>query len=337
MIDIQLYRQRISCSPALIDLIVKRKRATKKQKVRRQYRRQPRKNIFKKRRKNTTSRHTISGMSDDIYMREHIKVCTYHLQHILVNVLFWILSVQTIYCLLMMSGIEPNPGPSYGDEFIRKSIRVCGHSHQGNITETPHNVYRCVCVPNSYSQGVQCVCNSITAVALRQLKDIHMWQSDDIDVILCSGDRFYKAISSEPRYLEMSDIPSKVHILEEDFYIVQHAPMVTEVKAALIRPALDKLLTHQCIDGILLMGNRSGAYASSIHCHNDSFYIFDPHARSGTTGYPHPDGKSIVIHFEDSISCALYLKNIGYQLQAEQLNICPIEMIRIAEVSSISK
>lgn len=331
MIDLETYRKRIGFSPILQSVMV-----DKKKKKHYQLHLTRHKNQKQKKTKTApmSTNHAQFSADSQSFCPEsmgpnNIAPIVKTLNDVIFNLLFWIVSIQTLCTLLIISGIEVNPGPMFGEQYTHKTVLVVGHCHQANITLTKHAVIGCSCIPYSYTQGVQCVTNSLCAVTFTTLKDITTWQPCDMDTILCSGDKLYKSISSVPRYLEMADLPSVINVFQKTFSVTQLPSSVTSVLAATIRPALDAFSRGPSSYAILFLGSTSGAYSSSLHFHKQHYFIFDPHARSPETGYPHPDGKSVVIQFEESTSCALYIKNLAQHLHAKQLNICPIQLKEI--------
>jgi len=330
MIDLETYRMRLQFAPVLQSILLRKKRSHQQHHV----------STSKKTQKSrkTPPMNSRTSQKQKATKSETPHCCMYSttkwpnitdINRTMFCLLFWMLSVQTIYTMLVIGGMEVNPGPVFGEEFMQKTVHTVGHCHQANISVTHHDVFGCMCIPYSYTQGVQCVANSLCAVALTQLKDIRTWLPYDLDTILCSGDKLYKSISGTPRYLEMADIPRQIHVYQETFTVVQLPSAVTAVQASAIQPALEELSSTHLSHAILFLGNRTGAYASSLHLCHQQYFIFDPHARSPETGFPHPDGKSIVIKFPNSVSCALYIKHLAKELHAEQLNICPVQLNQV--------
>ena len=189
-------------------------------------------------------------------------------------------------------------------------INTLGSFHQGDEYQF-----------GEYSRGQQCVTNSITAIAYAQMTDIASWNSHDLDFILKEGDRLYQHIRPQQFFdqtisnglLELDDVPLECDIFERRFKIIHQGNLYCDIN----RQAIDGLLQQISGDNnkshaILVMGDQHGAYASSLINCGKNIFLFDGHSHSCVTGMPCPDGKSILLYFNNTSACADYIFQSAY-------------------------
>ena len=90
-------------------------------------------------------------------------------------------AVQFICILLMITGIEQNPGPTPNSEAIPFTVIGAGKFHQDQTDQF-----------SDHSFGRQCVPNSVAAIAFSKFKHTTKWTSLHMDNILQEGDALYK-------------------------------------------------------------------------------------------------------------------------------------------------
>ena len=225
-----------------------------------------------------------------------------------------------LFCILLafllLSGVEPNPGPATESNNVH--VVTSGSFHQGNMHDRKflqHVTRNCQCEPLSYTAGVQCVANCILAIAFAQLKQISGWNRDDLDAILCCGDALYKTISpAVARYLNTDDIPTHVTLGNTQFTVSIEEDMASSIQMSMIKDVLQSSINNPAMDAVCMMGDHCGASACSVHYHNRKFYVFDSHSRSPEDGSVCAHGASVLTCFSDLMSCATFLCNLGTQL-----------------------
>ena len=184
-------------------------------------------------------------------------------------------------------------------------INTLGSFHQGDEYQF-----------GEYSRGRQCVSNSIAAIAYAQMNDIALWDSHDLDLILKEGGCLYQHIRPQQFFdqpissglLELDDIPLECDIFERHFSIIHSGNLYCDIN----KQAINSLLTqvsgnHNKSNAILVMGDQHGAYASGLIQCGENIFLFDAHSHSPITGMPCPDGKSILLFFNNTSRCADYI------------------------------
>ena len=212
--------------------------------------------------------------------------------------------------LLVMAGIETNPGPLTRSSRRWVHVPVVGHHHQGLTTRFGPD-----------SVGRQCVPNSVCAIAWSQLKNITHWTTDDIDHILDAGDALYNSLNVAADLLCFADIPAQLHIFKHTWQVTQTTENHGKVDERSIQHCLEQTFQSGC-DAIILLGGLHGASASAVMKRQDVFYVFDPHSRSSDTGLPVPDGTSVLIQFANIQDLTSFVKTLGVELRASQISAC---------------
>ena len=106
----------------------------------------------------------------------------------------------------------------------------------------------------------------------------------------------------------MDDIPLECDIFERHFTIIHSGNLYCDIN----KQAINSLLTqvsgnHNKSNAILVMGDQHGAYASGLIQCGENIFLFDAHSHSPITGMPCPDGKSILLFFNNTSRCADYI------------------------------
>ena len=246
------------------------------------------------------------------------------------------------FTLFMMALIHPTPSSSdgYGLSIMHTSVLATGTFHQGNMHNFSHPTQDCCCSRNSYTAGVQCLANSIVAIAYTQQKDITSWKQTDMDSILCQGDMIYRTISTVPRLLEISDIPSLVTLFDTDFRISYGREYHCDMQIVRIIEVIRTMSISGTCNAIIMMGDHRGAAACSLHYQHQKYFVCDAHARSGKTGLLHPNGSSVLVQCNNTTACALFLETLGNSLHASQFSFWTLEMKKMKQsvtTTSMSK
>ena len=207
-------------------------------------------------------------------------------------------------------------------------IYLHGTFHQGNESKFP-----------DYSHRHQCVTNSIASIMLSKIYAIQQWTTKHLDRLLKAGDVFYQNIRPEEHFiqnpgdsglLEIEDIPNECELLNRHFKISKDGSENCPIDVTEISKSLHQICqqTENC-DGIILMGDQYGAYASSLMYHNGKVHTFDPHSQSTTTGMPCADGTSVLLTFDSISKFAEYLVQYASTCNAEQVILCKLIVTRM--------
>ena len=83
-------------------------------------------------------------------------------------------------------------------------------------------------VQGSYNQGherfgttagMQCNCISLFSLCWSVIRKVSIWQSHDLDYIICTGDKIYKDLGVS-KYLNVNDLPVKTFLYGQSFDVV---------------------------------------------------------------------------------------------------------------------
>ena len=195
---------------------------------------------------------------------------------------------------------------------------------------------------SAHSCGSQCVPNSIASTALSKFCTIRRWTTKELDLILKHGDKLYKDIHPEEYFnqhpgdsglLEIEDIPTECNLFGRHFKISCDGCEHSSINHTGITESLQKFCQHsEYCDGLIFMGNRCGAYASSLIYRNGRVYAFDPHSLSPTTGMPCANGTSVLLTFDSISKFAEYLLHCASNRSAEQLTLCKVTITKMQQL-----
>ena len=107
-----------------------------------------------------------------------------------------------IKSLLVIQGIESNPGPAYS---VIKSV-------QGDFNQAD--------VKFGTSAGNQCAVNSLVAICFSNVKKISIWNNVHLNFVLENGDSVYKN-KGYVGYLTFQQLPEKLILQGIEFSIMQ--------------------------------------------------------------------------------------------------------------------
>ena len=143
--------------------------------------------------------------------------------------------------LLVLGGIETNPGPSYN----HKTIAV-GSYHQESVQHF-----------HPQSVGRQCVPNSIASIAFAKLNAIHTWTQNNVNTILINGDKLYRHVSSPHDLLEFEDLPSRFDMYGSQFIMSKGIDTYCNTSFDCITSTISDLFTNKTsVDMLLLLGDQ---------------------------------------------------------------------------------
>ena len=133
--------------------------------------------------------------------------------------------------------------------------------------------------------------------------------------------------------LEIEDIPTECDLFSRHFKISEDGCEDCLINYTDISESLHKICqqTEKC-DGIVFMGNQSGAYASSFIYWNGKVYTFDTHSISPITGMPCANGISVLLSFDNISKFAEYLVLCAsVHHHAEQLTLWKLNISKMQQ------
>ncbi|MCG8625530.1 MAG: hypothetical protein MJE68_26470, partial [Proteobacteria bacterium] len=209
-------------------------------------------------------------------------------------------------------------------------VALHGTFHQGDESQFQED-----------TRGRQCVANSIASILLSKIRTIRRWTTEDLDYILYAGDAFYRKVRpaeyfdenpTDSGLLEIEDIPTECSLFNRHFNISQDISENCVINATEISQSLHIICqqAEKC-DGIILMGDRHGAYASSLIYRNGKVYTFDPHSLSSTTGMPCTNDTCVLLTFDNIHKFAEYLVQCASVRHAEQLTFSKLIVTRMQQ------
>ena len=201
------------------------------------------------------------------------------------------------------------------------TIPVFASSHQGDITKFKPS-----------SVGRQCVANCIASII--QLQNIHIEQCSQyiMDRILDEGDILYTAIYNsmviKHDYFLIEDLPSTLSCFGQQWKL----QILDEIELGLPVREREKMehIWSQLLCGdkyaIMMLGSITYASASTIISRSGSFYIFDSHSRSTTSGMPTSDGHAIICEFKTLEGLVHYILQLSEQLHASDFSLSVVSI-----------
>jgi len=199
--------------------------------------------------------------------------------------------------LLLCGDIESNPGPYT----ILKSVQ--GSFHQGD-PKLGKNV------------GTQCVCNSLFAIVWSAVKNVSIWNTGDVNLVLYEGTKLYGSLGYTNQYLSVDDIRNQI-FLENEVIQIQNLENTTHV------------LKDENNDSVLYTAHLSNSdqghgmlciisgVSFSIIWGNSSVYLFDPHSRD-IRGQITDNGRSVLLKFQTLHNVESYIKEV-YVPQGQEM------------------
>ena len=163
-------------------------------------------------------------------------------------------TVQFICILLLITGIEQNPGPTANSEAIPFKVVAAGTFHQGQTDQF-----------SDQSFGRQYVPSSVAAIAFSKLKHTTKWASLHMNNILQEGDALYKQIHSSHDFLEFEEVPTHIKLFSNDFTIYKISDIYGSIHKTVIEKALNKKPGCDPIHQHVLIVTQTGKAAYNIH------------------------------------------------------------------------
>ncbi|GFO49484.1 tigger transposable element-derived protein 6-like protein [Plakobranchus ocellatus] len=175
------------------------------------------------------------------------------------------------------------------------------------------------------TRGRQCTAIAAAAVAYSSVKNVREWCKTDLDLILITGDSFYRQIDqqrpdTEDGFHMITDILDQAQLFNAKFALDRTKPLHGLVShhqshelVFTLADGVNKVFQQKCT-AILIMKDMS----VMIHaCKEDgTCFVFDSHAR-GNNGLPAATGKSVLIKFRDSSDLVEYLYEFASNVDSE--------------------
>ena len=133
---------------------------------------------------------------------------------------------------------------------------------------------------SGYSQGLQCIPNSLISLIYHVNKNCELWTLEDIENILRSGNILYKSIGKKTTLL-VSDVPQYIKLYNFIYHISEQNSVIGDIfkedinfNTVPFKKVEPIIVTHKFC--VLVIGESA---VSIIHS-NNNFHVFDPHNRN---------------------------------------------------------
>ena len=164
--------------------------------------------------------------------------------------------------------------------------------------------------------GIQCACMTLMAICLTIFKDVHVWESYDLDYILEQGDRIFKDLRMF-RLLGIDDLPQN--------FAVEGTPVVVEfldnrtgeitLNAYLISVTdIVTSCTNIGTGALLIIRDFTLALIWGEQC----YFLFDSHSKNDE-GEITPNGVAVLLKFQTLGHLEEYIKYVYYSENTETL------------------
>ena len=174
-------------------------------------------------------------------------------------------------------------------------------------------------------KGLQCMANAIASILYSFHKVIYTWDRQDLTKILKSGDCLYNAIGKFTMLL-ITDIPKRLELYGQYYQIAEGISVIGCIQNSsenfLLRKFCD--LGHLFTEGkqfVLVIG----CSAVSVKVVSNTIFMFDPHNRT-KFGFPHPDGKSVLLAFDSFIDFNHFVIKLAFSLGTQMYELIPISV-----------
>ena len=200
----------------------------------------------------------------------------------------FITAVFFCYIFLLQSGdVESNPGPLGFRKILKAS------THQGNAI-----IY-------GATAGSQCMFMSISSIVISNIKALHYWSQNDLDLVLKTGNDLYGSFGYINDFLGLTDLPEQFQI-SNNLIQFEKTSINVSIMSKESRNFIDIPAGYN--SGIFLCGS-SGI---SFMFHNSSYYLFDSHSRNSEGMCGGNNGTSILLVFNTKYDLENYLKTFKY-------------------------
>ena len=180
-----------------------------------------------------------------------------------------------IAILLVIGGIEQNPGPTFQFSKI-----IFASSNQSNFKYGD-------------TAGLQCACNSLISACWSLYKKCTFWTTSDLDCILDHGDTLLKSLGLG-RSVFVDELPTMISIKDCVFDVKRVAIETTEVLAIDFCFFKDHFNTHSNNSNAVIFFTQG--FAFSLLWSKRSFIVTDSHSHN-EQGLYFPNGHAVSIHF----------------------------------------
>ena len=219
--------------------------------------------------------------------------------------------------LLILGGIETNPGPAYS---FSKIVFASSHQADPKYKETA---------------GTQCACMSLLSACWALYKKCTLWSKIDLDCILTHGDVLFRNLGLG-RSLYVNELPRSVTVENCTFNIDHIAIKIAEMKLECYNYFKDHYNANvNNANAIIFFIN---GYAFSVLLSGKSFVIFDSHSHDDQGLYA-SEGRALAIHFSSISKVHKYLiekysptpNSILFQMVFVNVTSCEIETFKLSK------
>ena len=168
------------------------------------------------------------------------------------------------------------------------------------------------------------------------LKPSHLWEAQDLDKVLQSGNILYNSIGKKTTLL-VSDVPKYIK-LHETIYLLNYENctlgcifqdniVINSVQFSKLSSLLSKykyfllILSDSCV---------------SVVNDNNTFWVFDPHSRN-EEGFPSNSGTSILLHFKNFINFCAYIEDISKANNYKMYKLTPVNITKLKQKKESQK
>ena len=168
------------------------------------------------------------------------------------------------------------------------------------------------------------------------LKPSHLWEAQDLDKVLQSGNILYNSIGKKTTLL-VSDVPKYIK-LHETIYLLNYENctlgcifqdniVINSVQFSKLSSLLSKykyfllILSDSCV---------------SVVNDNNTFWVFDPHSRN-EEGFPSSSGTSILLHFKIFINFCAYIEDISKANNYKMYELTPVNITKLKQKKESQK
>ena len=168
------------------------------------------------------------------------------------------------------------------------------------------------------------------------LKPSHLWEAEDLDKVLQSGNILYNSIGKNTTLL-VSDVPKYIKLHETIYFlnyenctlgcIFQDNIVINSVQFSKLSSLLSKykyfllILSDSCV---------------SVVNNNNTFWVFDPHSRN-EEGFPSSSGTSILLHFKNFINFCAYIEEISKANNYKMYELTPVNIRKLKQKKESQK
>ena len=179
--------------------------------------------------------------------------------------------------------IESNPGPTYT---ITKTVQ--GSFHQGDIKFGD-------------TAGKQCACITLFSILWSKIRRVGLWNSGDLDQILCQGDKLYKQLGTND-FLTVDDLPQSINIENNNLIVTK----LSYEEGKMCSRSRNIFNSSSNSDGFLLFIDN---YTLAVIWNKAHVFLLDSHSRD-KDGKITDEGLSVLLQFRSFNALDKYIYEV---------------------------